>query len=729
MEKRYTVHPQEGYTLVENTGGPTLGMGCLKLKERDGLAFKNLSGQEELLPYEDWRLPSEARAKDLASRLSVEQMAGLMLWTPHQFVPFVTEGPFVGHYAGGDYTPDIDPTTLTDEQERFITRDGIRHMLLCEVASAEVAAAWNNRVQAAAERSPWGIPVCLASDPRHSAGRKSAEFAGTGKEVSRWPEGMGLAAAFDSELVGQFARIAREEYRALGISMALGPQIDMATEPRWMRLEDTYGTRAEMNIALARAYCDGMQTTPGSPTGWGTESVATMVKHWPGGGTGEGGRDAHYPYGKYAVFPADRLNEHMRPFLEGAFRLDGPTGKAAAVMPYYTVSWGQDKLTGENVGNAYSRGIIQGLLRERAGYDGIVCTDWGVVNTPKASVGDFGAWSHGVEELNETERYLKILQNDVDMFGGAGRVEPVVAAYALGCAQFGEEVMHRRMVRSAERILTNLFRLGLFENPYLDREHSETVVGKAEFVRAGREAQRCSVIELKNTGALPLKKGIRLYVPERRLAPHMSFFRTQVPETTVTMLTQADGWFELVNRPEDADAALCLIESPLCDCYDQAEAAQGRGNGYYPITLQYRPYTANAARAHSIASGDPREQDCDRSYRGKTTTAYNASDLDMILDTRAKMGKKPVIVAIQLHNPCVLREFEPWVDGILAHFGVENQVLLEILTGAAQPGGRLPFPMPSDMETVELHSEDVGDDICPYVDSLGNCYDYGYPEK
>lgn len=729
MEKRYLVQEKQGYYRIENAGGAELSMASLRLKEVDGLAFKNLSGVEELLPYEDWRLDAQQRAEDLARRLTVEQIAGLMLWSRHQAVPPVAGMPFGGSYGGKPFEKGMDPSALSDEQKQFVQGDHIRNILLTATESAAVAARWNNNLQTLAESCPWSIPVCISSDPRHAAGKKSAEFAGTGREVSRWPEGMGLAATFDPDLVEEFAKVVAKEYRALGITLALGPQVDMATEPRWMRLEDTYGTRADINTAMARAYCDGLQTTEGAPDGWGRDSVAAMVKHWPGGGTGEAGRDAHYPYGKYAVYPGGKFREHMKPFTEGAFKLKGATGKAASVMPYYTISWDQDDKYGENVGNSYSRYIIQDLLRQEAGYDGVVCTDWGVANEPRPGIGDFGACSHGAEHLGEAERYLKILDSGVDMYGGANLMEPVVAAYELGCQRYGKEAMNARFARSACRILTIMFRLGLFEDPYLDPEESMQIVGKSEFVEAGLAAQRKSVVMLKNKEqVLPLKKGTKLYVPGRHIGPHISFFRTVIPAVDLTMLTQreAEGWFTLVDTPEEADVALCMVESPLCDCYDAEEAQEGRGNGYHPITLQYRPYTAVAARAHSIAKGDFRENDCDRSYQGKTNTPYNAGDLDVILDTRKRMGDKPVIVSLQLHNPCVISEFEEAADAIVANFGIENRVLMEVLTGEAVPQGKLPFTMPRDMQTVEQHCEDDSQDMIPYTDSQGNTYDYGF---
>ena len=713
---RYTTKRKNGYFLICNAEGKTLGMSDLRIKEKDGFAFKNLSGAETLLPYEDWRLPYEVRAEDLAKRLSLEQIAGLMLWSPHQLVPFVPGLPFKGHYDGGDFLPGItDPAALTDEQKKFVAEENLRNFLLVTTESAETAARWNNHLQTLAEQSPLGIPVCISSDPRHAAGKKGAEFSGTGREVSRWPEGLGMAAAFDVELMKEFAKVIAKEYRALGITQALGPQIDLATEPRWMRLEDTMGANTEMVTAFARAYCDGLQTTEGAPDGWGGDSVAAMVKHWPGGGTGESGRDAHYVYGKYAVYPGGRFEEHMRPFTEGAFRLRDGTGKAAAVMPYYTVCWEQDKKYGENVGNSYSRYIIEDLLRKREGYDGVVCTDWGITDDPLGPVGGFGTRAHGVEHLTEAERYLKILSNGVDMFGGCSRKEPVLQAYALGCQKYGESVMRQRMEQSAARILTLMFRVGLFENPYLDPQESAKIVGAPEFVEAGLAAQRKSVVLLKNRrSVLPLKK-------------HYTFFRTLQPAVDVQPLDRKDteGYFTLVDSPAEADAAVVFAESPLCDCYTQEDLDKG-GSGYLPITLQYRPYRAEAAREHSAAKGDFRENDCDRTYINKENTPYNAADLDNILSARQAMGDKPVIVVLQLHNPAVVAEFEKQVDGLIAHFGVENKVLMEILAGEARPGGRLPLLLPASMETIEHHCEDVSDDMDVYVDECGSQYDYGF---
>ncbi len=724
---KYTTEYPDGIALYHLENGITLGTKTLPVKEIDGCLFKNFSGQQGLLPFEDWRLDAADRAKDLAARLSVEQIAGLMLYSSHQMVPFRSGMPFGAHYDGKSFEESGAAShALTDEQKAFL-RDGIRHVLLMLPENAVTAAKWNNALQAEAEQLPFGIPVAISSDPRHGATKAGAEYKSGSGDVSKWPEGLGMSATFDPELCGKFARIAALEYRAMGITTALGPQIDLATEPRWMRYEDTFGGGLELSIQMAKHYCDAMQTTPGSKTGWGSESVLTMAKHWPGGGTGEGGRDAHYPFGSYAVYPGGKFAEHLKVFTEGALKLDGPTGKAASIMPYYTVSWNQDTKNRKNVGNSYSEFIIRDLLRERYGYDDVVCTDWGITGTPVPEIDSFGPRCFGMEHQSEAEQHLQIILNGVDQFGGNNRAEPILEAYRMGCDRLGEVPMRRRMEESAARILRNLFRVGLFENPYLDPGQTQRIVGCAEFVEAGLEAQRRSVVLLKNNGALPLKKGIKVYCPDRLVKGHPTFFRTPGSDAHITPLTQAlcDGFCTLVECPEEADAAIVFLESPISDCYSRADREAG-GNGYLPLSLQYRPYTAENARPVSIAGGDPREPDQNRSYRGKSNFTCNESDLDNVLTLGKIMGNKPVICCLRLHNPCVVGEFEAAADGIFAEFGVQPRVLLELIFGDTQPHGRLPVILPRDMETVEAHCEDVFDDIEAYTDSAGHTYRFGY---
>jgi len=240
-----------------------------------------------------------------------------------------------------------------------------------------------------------------------------------------------------------------------------------------------------------------------------------MVKHWPGGGPEEGGRDGHYGYGAYAVYPGNNLKDHLIPFTEGAFKLQGPTGMASAVMPYYTISYNQDKKYGENVGNSYSKYIINDLLRGEYKYDGVVCTDW-MITADATGVDKFEGKCWGVEKLSVAERHYKVIMSGVDQFGGNNDKGPVLEAYQIGVKEQGEEFMRKRFEESAVRLLKNILRTGLFENPYLDPEKTKSIVGNAEFMKAGYDAQLRSVVMLKNNpGTLPLKKQLKVFVPKR----------------------------------------------------------------------------------------------------------------------------------------------------------------------------------------------------------------------
>lgn len=734
MEQKWKRIEADGYVRIDNGDGPALGLAKdsgVPILSVDGYAFKDFLRTGELAPYEDWRLPSEQRAKDLAARLSIEDIAGLMLYSAHQLIP--ARGPlaaaFGGTYGGKSYEESgAKPWDLTDQQKQFIVNDKVRHVLVMKLESTEAAVRWNNNLQALAESTGFGIPANNSSDPRHGAG-STAEYMGvTGENISKWANGIGLSASFDPDSVREFGEIGSAEYRALGITTALSPQIDLATEPRWMRFADTFGEHTQMTIDMTQAYCDGFQTTEGTKDGWGKDSVNTMVKHFPGGGMGEAGRDAHYAYGKYAVYPGGNFAEHLKPFTQGAFRLPGKTGQASAVMPYYTISYGADTKNGENVGNSFSRYLIGDLLREQLGYDGVVCTDWGITHDVGKNEEDFAGKCWGVEHLTEAQRHFKALEAGVDQFGGNNDAAPVLEAYRMYCEQYGEQAAQARFRQSAYRLLLNIFRTGLFENPYLDLQTSLATVGCPEFAAKGYRSQLRSITLLKNKAhTLPLRKGLRLYVPDRFIRSYLNFMSLPNPEQTIVPAgkRQLAEQFTLVDTPEQADAAVCFVESPISVGYDPQDRAGG-GNGYVPITLQYRPYKAVSARAHSLAGGDPLEESADRSYQGKQNTAANEADLDNVIETKKRMGDKPVIAVVTLKNPMVMAELEPYADALVVEYGVSPQAVADVLTGAFTPEGLLPIQLPADMDTVERQQEDVAFDMTCYRDSEGHTYDFGF---
>ena len=715
----------DGYTLITQKGGATLGLTSAPVLEKNGYAFKDLNRNGVLDVYEDWRKPAAERARDLAAQLSIEEIAGLMLYSAHQAVP---------------------AADITEAQQKFLADDNLRHVLVTTVASPEVAARWNNNVQAFVEALGHGIPANNSSDPRNETAVTAEYNAGAGGQISLWPTPLGLAATFDPALVHRFGDIASKEYRALGIATALSPQIDLATEPRWNRFTGTFGEDPDLDTDLARAYVDGFQTTEGSRDGWGFESVNAMVKHWPSGGPEEGGRDAHFNYGKYAVYPGGHFDTQLRAFTEGAFRLDGKTGSATAVMPYYTISAGIDP-SGKNAGNSYSHYIISDLLRDKYQFDGVVCTDWGITHD-NARIESFDGKCWGMETLSVAERHYAVIQAGVDQFGGNNDKGPVLEAYRMWCAEFGEASARERFEQSAVRLLMNIFRTGLFENPYVSPSAAMETVGKPEFMKEGYEAQRKSVVMLKNHGnVLPeMPDQVRhdegqarndegqarasVYVPQRHypafagrfgiFGAHPDYWALPVERELV------EKYYDWADSPAEADFALVFIQEPYSGVgYDVKDREKG-GNGYVPISLQYLPYTATYARAESIGGGDPKENFTNRSYKGKTVTTDNVDDLNSVIATRKAMGDKPVVVVISATRPFVPAEFEPYADAILVTLGVQHQALLDLVSGAAEPSGLLPMQLPADMRTVEEQYEDTPHDMRCHVDADGHAYDFAF---
>lgn len=710
---KYSINEVSGqYNLVIQDGGATLGYSPksgVRIIEDKGYAFKDLNRNGELDVYEDWRRPVAERAADLASQLTKEEIAGLMLYSAHQAVP---------------------SAEISDEQKKFLQEDNLRHVLVTKVESPAIAAEWNNNVQAFIEGMGHGVPANNSSDPRHSATAKAEYDFGNGGIISMWPTTLGMAATFDPALVEEFGRIASIEYRALGLATALSPQIDIATDPRWSRVNGTFGEDPVLGAEMARAYCDGFQSSSTEKIiadGWGYESVNAMVKHWPGGGAGEGGRDAHYGYGKYAVFPGNNLEKSMYPFLEGAFKLNGGTSKAAAVMPYYTISYNQDP-SGQNVGNSYSKYIITDLLRDKYGYDGVVCTDW-MITHDELGVEKFTGKCWGMEGATVAERHYKVLMAGVDQFGGNNDKVPVLEAYEIGVKEHGEEWMRARFELSARRLLMNIFRTGLFENPYLNIEKTTATVGKPEFMEAGYDAQLKSIVMLKNkNGLLPIRdQKTKVYVPRLYHPAQHTFFGMSEPwDEEAIEEEQLNKYFTKVATPEEADIAIVKIETPNAGPgYSEDDRAKG-GNGYIPMTLQYNDYTAVNARKVSIAGGDPYETFMNRSYRGKSVKTSNKSDLESVLRTKKAMGNKPVIVVMNMDKPFVVSEFEPSADAILVTFDCMNQAVLDIISGKTEPSALLPMQLPADMNTVEEQFEDTPRDMRPYVDNQGNAYDFAF---
>jgi beta-glucosidase len=451
------------------------------VRYQDGVRYRDLCGTGRMEPYEDPRLPVEDRVADLLARMTLPEKAGLLFHTMLRAVPD-------GLWEPGPECDDIPHDVLATR--RLITVAHINHFNAAPRIPPLQYARWQNRVQSLAAQTRLGIPVTLSSDPVHGfTDNPATAMAST--TFSRWPEPLGLAAAADGKLVAEFADVVRREYLAVGIRMSLNPQADLATEPRWSRLAGTFGADADLAARLVRTYVRGLQGDRLGP-----RSVACMTKHFPGAGPQRNGEDAHFPYGKEQVYPGGNAEYHLRPF-EAAF-----AAGTAAVMPYYAVPIG---LGVEEVGFGFNRDVVTGWLRGRYGYDGVVCSDWGLVTDVRVEGVRWPARCWGAEHLSRIERVRRILAAGVDQLGGEFCPELVVELAGSG------GLSRERIDASARRVLRVKFALGLFDDPYVDEDEAGRLVGNAGFAAAGARAQQRALTLLKN-GPLPLPRGIRMHL-------------------------------------------------------------------------------------------------------------------------------------------------------------------------------------------------------------------------
>lgn len=736
-------------TFIEVTnpnGGATLsysadsGIELLEVEE-DGYtyAFKNMDGSDELSPWEDWRLSAKERASDLAPQLTTEQIAGLMLFSSHERAP-------------GD--------GLTDAQKKYLKEDNLRNVLNAGSSNVKDNVQWSNEMQAYVEalatpETPY-IPANFSSDPRSDATGTST-FIEAGSDISKWPSSLGLAATFDPETVRAFGEAASQEYRALGIATALSPQIDVASEPRWLRISGTFGENPEMVAEMAAAYVDGFQKTSDgteNEEGWGEQSVSAMIKHFPGDGAGEGGRESHTNAGKYAVFPGGAQDEHLKPFMSA---LD-----AAAVMTSYSIDLDGEgnPLYGEAVGSAYDKQRID-ILRKDNNYDGVLVTDWGITAGGETDPDAMFGMPWGVEGLTVDERHYAVLQTGIDMFGGNNAVAPVMAAYDLWQADFesGKQEISadERFQQTAVRVLTMLFQSGLYDNPYLELESSEATVGSQDKVDAGKEAQLDSVVVLKNNETISCSAenpwaDKTVYIPRSYdLGFDGLFGPGNYTEAPTLDLEVAEKYFAKVVTDEveldeneqvvkytapdlsDVDVTLVGMASPNNGNPFTSAGMDLETGEFYPLSLQYRPYTADGENVRKTSIGGDVADDGtkeNRSYFGKTSRIANEADLDAFeraVNAVKDSGKDiPVITVLKASNPTIPAEFEKDSSAIVTGFGVSDEALFEVALGLHDAKGRLPIAFPANMDTVEANSEDVSGDIDPYIDSNGNAYEYGF---
>ncbi len=600
-----------------------LQSGEVRTLTADGFTFRDLNKKGKLDVYEDPGKLVEERVNDLLTQMTIEEKAGTMFFSMISMRKdgSISEKPSLS-----------DPFSfMINGTSKMMFMKNINHFNILFGTGKKEMTEWYNNIQKLAERTRLGIPVTIGTDPRNHFSNNPLASALAG-DFSQFPEPIGLAAIGDSLTVFEFADIARQEYLAAGIRVALHPQIDLATEPRWGRINSTFGEDAALSSKLTYAYIKGFQSDS-----MGVNSVACMTKHFPGGGPQKEGIDPHFEIQKGQVYPGCNFDYHLFPF-EAAFRAG-----TAAIMPYYGVPMDQNT---EEVGFSFNRDIITGLLREKYSFDGIVCTDWGIISDWIV----FGkvmmparAW--GMRDYSEEERMEKVIDAGVDQFGGETSTELIVKLVREG------KISESRIDTSVRRLLRMKFIQGLFDNPYVEIDNAVNTIGRPEFKAAGELAQRRSMVLLKNETinnipVLPLKKNINIYVENID------------PEA-------ASLYGTVVKKREEADFAIIRLTTPT-------QHLEGSG-----------------ILGRLFGSGDLDFKDKEKSE---------------ILDL---LNSVPTIVDINLNRPAVIPEISAACKGLIADFGSNDKALLDIIFGDFNPQGKLPFELPSSMEAVRKQKEDM----------------------
>jgi beta-glucosidase len=623
---------------------PILGHRSAPLLKVDGLTFKDLNRNGKLDPYEDWRLPSEVRTADLVRRMSLEELAGLMV---HGTLPSVGSMAQLG--VGAEYD-------LVKVRE-FVNEDHVNTFITRLNGSAAGFAKQNNEVQAIAESSRWGIPITISSDPRNHFNQVLG--AGTqDKAFSKWPELLGFAALNDAKLTRRFGDVVRREYEAVGIRESLAPQADLATEPRWARINGTFGEDSEIAKRMVEAYVAGIQK---GPDGLNAGSVAAVVKHWAGYGAAKDGWDSHNYYGRYAEFSEHGFEQHLIPFT-GAFE-----AHVGAVMPTYSILQNLvlDGNPVEQVGAGFNRQLLSDLLRGKYGFSGVILSDWAITNDcpvacrdgasdgKKPTPDDIGMpW--GVEELTVAQRFAKAINAGVDQVGGTERSDAIVEAVHNG------SVSETRVREAASRILLQKFQLGLFEQPYVDESQAAAVAGSEEFVSEGEAAQARAVVLLENKQAASTGKPLLPIAPKNK----------KIYLYGIAAKTAEAAGFNVVTDPARADLAIIRAPSPY-----QSE----HPNYFFGL----------------------------RQHEGRLAFLETDAAYAELLRVSATV---PTLFVTTLERPLILTNVRPHATALLGDFGISDEALMALVTGKVSPEGRLPFELPSSSEAVQKQKSDLPHD-------------------
>ncbi|PWK16857.1 beta-glucosidase [Arcicella aurantiaca] len=628
---------------------PQLGSRSAKILKKSGLEFKDLNKNGKLDKYEDWRLPQEVRIQDLISQMTIEEKIGFMLISTSRLAgdfSFQQNAPKTEISSGFNEEDLMQPINMFTRKPLPVPNMGaagttkgvmtynLRHFILRANTSAKILAEWSNNLQALCETSRLGIPAIIASNPRNHITADAAIGLSVGTTVfSKWPGELGLSAMRDLKLTREFAEIAAKEWSAVGLRKGYMYMADLSTEPRWARIEGTFGEDADWTSNMIREIVLGFQGDK-----LGKNSVAMTTKHFPGGGPQVGGQDSHFDWGKNAHYPGGMFDYHVKPFIAAI------NAGTSSIMPYYSAP--KDKNM-EEVGFSYNKAIIQDLLRKQLGFKGIVNSDTGPI--------DMMPW--GVENLTILQRYQKALDAGVDIFSGGADPTMLLETVKKGL------VSEARINESIARLLKEKFDLGLFENPYVDVDAAVKTVGNAEFQAKGDLAMRKSIVLLRNDAKLlpiapkadrrPTKVYFETYFDDGRTKTPVKAFKPEVNKWNL----------EFVATKEEADVVILWLTPNGGSLFSS--------NGS-PIELQLSKNKIDVAHVNE--------------------TTYH----------------KPTVMIINYTSPWVIDEVDnPNVKTVLATFGTTTDAILDVVSGAYNPTGKMPFSTPTSRKVVMENQSDV----------------------
>jgi beta-glucosidase len=638
---------------------PTIVARRVNILVADGLHFKDLNKNGKLDAYEDWRLTVDQRVDGLVKEMTLNEKAGMLLINT------------LNATAGGGVSQRGVEMIEDEKMTRFIFRNVITNdpkPASNPFGGAQVrpfeAAQFMNAVQEMAENTRLGIPLLFKSNARNHidfdarAGINEATGA-----FSAWPKEGGLAATRDMSLIADFGKIMSEEWRAVGLRGMYGYVADLATEPRWYRVHETFTEDADLASNIISTLVKTLQ----GPS-LNSNSVALTIKHFPGGGPQEGGGDPHYSFGKNQVYPAKNFDYHLKPFQAAI------SAGASSIMAYYGIPVGQPYMP-NNVGMAFSKGIITDLLRVKLGFRGYVNSDTGII-------GD-RAW--GLEQKSVDEQILIAIDAGTDVLSGFSNNQQILALITSG------KLAESRVDLSVKRLLKEQFELGLFENPYVDPNRAAYILGNASFQRKADLAQRKSIVLLQNKSVLPLSKAVAKNGDSLRVftmgIDSKAFGRAGWEKTKVMTGDYDPKKGQALSIPKNIGYAIINVQVVNDSGPDY------RFGGALPDELNMLAFSEMAKS---------------KSWKMKPSLA----DIQEVMET---VGADKTILAISFRQPYVIDAESKLLNSaaILATFGVSDEALLDILSGKFKPSGKLPFALAKTSKAVIDQQPDAP----------------GYPEK